>query len=315
MKYEFKSLKKAGPRLRKIFQSEVASAIQVLEAITPAKALSATHEARKHFKKIRALLRLGRAALGEDVFRQENACFRELGRQLSALRDAQVRVRTLDDLRLRVRKRESSVLLKKARKLLIAEEANTMRQWLQNAVVSEVVSQLRAAHVRSAEWLLQEFGPRQVLRALRRSYRRARESARAARSKPGAHRFHEFRKRVKDLWYHARLLYRSAPGFMEQLELELNAMAEALGHDHDLWVLGNTLKSHAKELEPPGALAAVRKLIDEERSEYSGVALESAARVLRLAPEGFVKQVLEARREHLQARESEVRAAELEVRI
>jgi CHAD domain-containing protein len=56
------------------------------------------HEARKAFKRLRALLRLTRDQLGTDVRRRENAAFRDAGRRLSGARDARVLVETLDDL-------------------------------------------------------------------------------------------------------------------------------------------------------------------------------------------------------------------------
>jgi CHAD domain-containing protein len=59
----------------------------------------AVHEARKTFKRVRALLRLARDELGDEVYRRENAVFRDAGRGLSGVRDAAVLVETLDDIR------------------------------------------------------------------------------------------------------------------------------------------------------------------------------------------------------------------------
>ena len=56
------------------------------------------HEARKDMKKLRALLRLARGELGEDTFRRENACFRDAGRELAGVRDADVMLDTLTSL-------------------------------------------------------------------------------------------------------------------------------------------------------------------------------------------------------------------------
>jgi CHAD domain-containing protein len=58
----------------------------------------AVHEVRKCFKKARAALRLARDDLGEDVYRQENACFRDAARPLTEVRDAEVMLETWDDL-------------------------------------------------------------------------------------------------------------------------------------------------------------------------------------------------------------------------
>ncbi len=59
----------------------------------------AVHAARKDLKKLRALLRLARAGLGEETFVRENTALRDAGRALSAMRDAQVLVQAFDGLR------------------------------------------------------------------------------------------------------------------------------------------------------------------------------------------------------------------------
>lgn len=46
------------------------------------------HKARKHFKKLRALMRLVRDELGAKAYKKQNVFYRDLGRRLSDLRDA-----------------------------------------------------------------------------------------------------------------------------------------------------------------------------------------------------------------------------------
>src|SRR5256885_13935531 len=57
-----------------------------------------THDARKRTKKLRALLRLVRRELGDDVYRRENRALRDAARRLSPVRDAWVLVEALDGL-------------------------------------------------------------------------------------------------------------------------------------------------------------------------------------------------------------------------
>ena len=56
------------------------------------------HDVRKCMKKLRAVLRMARAELGESTFRRENTCFREAAKRLSGLREAAVRVSTAEKL-------------------------------------------------------------------------------------------------------------------------------------------------------------------------------------------------------------------------
>ena len=58
----------------------------------------AVHETRKALKRLRALLRLVRPAMGDDVFKQENAQLREIGLSLSGARDRHVLLETVNKL-------------------------------------------------------------------------------------------------------------------------------------------------------------------------------------------------------------------------
>ena len=63
----------------------------------------AVHDTRKAFKRLRALVRVSRDALGDEAYRRENTIFRDAGRKLSGTRDAAVLVQTLDGLIARYR--------------------------------------------------------------------------------------------------------------------------------------------------------------------------------------------------------------------
>ena len=56
------------------------------------------HETRKHLKKARAALRLVRKEIGRGLFRQQDHCLRDVGRLISEIRDAEVRLQTVRQL-------------------------------------------------------------------------------------------------------------------------------------------------------------------------------------------------------------------------
>src|SRR2546421_6835836 len=58
----------------------------------------AIHDTRKSLKRLRATVRLARGAIGDEIYRRENAAFRDSGRLLSGVRDASVLIETLDEL-------------------------------------------------------------------------------------------------------------------------------------------------------------------------------------------------------------------------
>src|SRR5215471_16704335 len=58
----------------------------------------AIHDARVRFKKIRAVLRLARGGIDEDIYQKENARYRDAGRRLSTVRDTAAMIEIIDKL-------------------------------------------------------------------------------------------------------------------------------------------------------------------------------------------------------------------------
>ena len=156
-------------------------------------------QARKDMKKLRALLRLVRGELGDEVYRSESAAFRDAGRELAGLRDADVMLATLESLG------------------LPPEDVGPLRQGLEaHKFRTAAGGRAQAAEARHRD-AHRRTRPRGRLAARDRRLRglRGRATAhlppgparlRTARKDPTAENLHEWRKRVKDLWYHLALL-------------------------------------------------------------------------------------------------------------
>src|SRR5947208_11934561 len=84
--------------LKRVFCEQLDSALQLCRH--PAKQRGVTvHEVRKHLKKLRAAMRLAIGKVGKNRHAREDRCVRKIGRLVSDLRDAQVRLQTLVQLR------------------------------------------------------------------------------------------------------------------------------------------------------------------------------------------------------------------------
>src|SRR5688572_11566437 len=97
MSYELQPDEPFSTGLRRIATEEIDSALNHLRRYSKGRDV-AIHEARKSGKKLRALLRLSRFALGDVVYRYENAAIRDASRLIAIARDSDVLVETLDDL-------------------------------------------------------------------------------------------------------------------------------------------------------------------------------------------------------------------------
>jgi CHAD domain-containing protein len=200
----------------------------------------AIHDTRKALKRLRALVRLLRAELGERQYKREHAILRDAARRLAGARDAEVMVGTLDALLERhPRELGRRRPLLELRKRLVAERAAAERATLGDRTTrGEVLRELSGLRERARQWDLPERpGIALVERDLRRIYRDGRKrKRRVARGKDGSARAtHAWRKRVKDLRYAAEILGQRS------LARRADKLAELLGEEHDLVVLAGLL--------------------------------------------------------------------------
>jgi CHAD domain-containing protein len=217
------------------------------------------HDARKDMKKLRALLRLVRGEIGEKTFRRESDCFRDAARELSGVRDADVMLATLADLEERYKADVGPT-----RQAVEAHRIRTAGGGRKRAAKA-AVAMLTEARGRVGDWPLERDGFEVFEDGLRRTYRDGRRALRAALKEPSTENFHEWRKRVKDLWYHCSILEETWKPVMKALAGESHELSDRLGDDHDLAVL---LDFGADSLEP--LIARRREELQEEAFAYGG---------------------------------------------
>ncbi len=253
----------------------------------------AVHQARKRFKKIRAVLRLMRPVLGKSRYRRHNRTFRDLGRALSGPRDAEVMVETLDMLLGREGDGPAPPVFTGLRTHLEARrDAWTGERGGELAArMVEVEQALAEARPAMAHLPLEARGYEAVAPGLKRAYKRGRKALARAVDDPRDERFHELRKRVKDHWYHTRLLKKVWPGAMTCRADLLKDLSDLLGDDHDLAVFRATVAD-----APPGALNADERermegLVAERQAQLRERALPLAGRVYTEKPKHHARRV------------------------
>ena len=99
---------------------------------------------------------------------------------------------------------------------------------------------------------------------------------------------HAWRKRVKDLWYHVRLLEPLSPGALHGYAGEAHHLSDLLGEDHDLAVLRETLLADGAV---PADLDSVVTLIDHRREQLQAEALQVGARLYVEKPKAFRRRI------------------------
>jgi len=207
---------------------------------------TAVHEVRKHCKKTRAVLRLSRGALEKDeTYRSENARFRDIARELSVLRDADVLIATHDAVTADIHNPDILIECAAVRGRLttgrrrIAEEETGLEERLKAARTG-----LLEARGRIPDWAWRVRNFQGLRPGLEKTYRRGRRAMAEAYKTGAAEAFHEFRKRVKYHWYACRLLRDIWPSSMDARRNELSLLSDLLGDEHDLSVYHATLESN-----------------------------------------------------------------------
>lgn len=266
-------------------------AIENLKAPAAKRAVG-VHGARKDFKKLRALLALVAVAFDRDTLDAEDTTIRDAGRALSGARDADVMVGALDALRKRFGRVLEGTAFMAIRRVLMRERRAGIKQLAAGDVqLRDVLSSLEQARDRIDAWPLSQDDFNAIHRGVRRAYARGRSSLKLVRRAPTSDNAHAWRKEVKELWYHVRFLESIWPRMMERFASELGILADALGEDHDLAVLRQTVLDRAAQdsrLDDAGALVA---LLDERRAELQVMALGLGDRLYAEKPATFITRM------------------------
>jgi CHAD domain-containing protein len=237
-------------------------------------------------------LRLERAANGAETYRRENAAFRELGRRLSAPRDAMVLIETLDELS----ERFGDELPPEATGALRARFEQTHKRALTSlrrdeAAIEAVRGELEQARERSAAWTFDAEGFEALRPGLERIYRRGRRGMRAAADEPSDERLHEWRKRSKDLWHALQILRPAAPKRMKKLANRAHRLSDLLGDDHDLALLRARVEQAGGSFEREASRAALLAVIDRRRLSLQSDAFKLGAKIYEASPKRFGRSV------------------------
>src|SRR5437660_10756342 len=202
MSYELKQGQTLGDNLRRICRKQIEAAIAVT---TGEKKASDTpvHEVRKHLKKARAALRLVRKEIGRGLFQEQDHCLRAVGRLISEIRDAEVRLQTVRQLQ-GITQRRGRATYAKLEGMLILELENFMAAFAEWQ--TQALPMLEGAQANVDCWPLDQFNCKQLRRAVQRTYKDARRALATAEATPTPENFHRFRMDANRLWYELRIL-------------------------------------------------------------------------------------------------------------
>jgi len=272
--------------VKRIALEETQSAAALLGAATARNRDEAIHEARKSVKKVRALLRLMRPELG-SVYARENIRLRNIGRRLSDFRDRAVLIETLDALVAKYKDDLQGATLASIRQGLLRSKRQQQRGTRIGQALEKMAAGLRAAAKRTAAWPLKADGFEALAPGLTAAYRKARRAMAAVRADRRPELCHEWRKRVKDHWYHIRLLEDLWTEVMEGYEKNLKELETWLGDHHNLEVLKAALTAHPRQFGRPEEIEQCVDLAAKYQKELIANSLSLGERIYQERPKEF----------------------------
>jgi CHAD domain-containing protein len=274
--------------LKRVFREQIESALKLCRH--PAKQRGVTvHEVRKHLKRLRAAMRLAITEVGKDRHAREDRCVRKIGRLVSDLRDAQVRLQTLIQLRDETAKGPQDSPFPRIEELLSLERESfsaAFAGWQKQAI-----PQLERVEARLLKWPLDGLTWKQVCRAVGKIYKRGQRRLAKTINDPDPENFHAWRKRVKDLWYQLRILQPLNRVVLTEMAHDAEVLGELLGREHDLNFLWARLEKERSDEALRDELAQLEKLIRKRGKRLRTNALELGRRFYAESAKAFAKRI------------------------
>jgi CHAD domain-containing protein len=287
-------LKKHKPGTRgvqRIARSRIESALQCL---SPKKKTTdrSIHSARKELKKARATLRLLRGALGDVSYKRENAALRDAARPLGKVRDGRVLLDALSSLVKYYGAPASALPLTGFQRALNRQRRQSRNEVLGTPGPLRVTRKaLREARARSGRWHVGRGGWSVLGAGLQRTYGKARAAFRQARARPTDENLHEWRKQTKYFWHQLQVFEPLWPGQLGELADEAHKLADFLGDDHDLAVLGARAEQARETFPKQANHKALLGLIERCRAGLQEKAVQLGLRLYEEKPGVFAARM------------------------
>jgi len=290
MGYRLKKDESVTAGVRRIAREELDTAVAHLGHSQSKSRDEATHEARKSVKKARALLRLVQSEMG-DAYREESRALRDAGRKLSELRDANSVIESLQNLQKGYPHELRRPVFDAIHRGLFARKRERETREDVTKVLHKIATELKASGKRAKTWPLATDGFPALESGLERTFRKSRAAFLKAQKRPTAENYHEWRKRLKDHWYHIRVLENTWTEVMQGYEAALKDVETWLGDDHNLVLLRHLLTAESQRFDGEKSVEPVISVIDKEQKRLRDNAASIGRRLYQEKPRNLVRRL------------------------
>jgi CHAD domain-containing protein len=125
---------------------------------------------------------------------------------------------------------------------------------------------------------------------LKASYSKGRKAMQQSIDNPTDEILHQWRKRVKDHWYHSRLMRNIWPRLMKAYENDMKQLSDLLGDDHDLAVFRRMLEHLPDNALTEPVSNALRQYISDRRNTLQEQAVQLGTKIYPEKPKRFYQR-------------------------
>jgi CHAD domain-containing protein len=250
---------------------------------------ASVHSRRKAMKRLRAALRLLRAAIGNALYRTVNSRVRDAARPLTPVRDAAVLVKLCKDLQGTRNAGLYRAYTEPALRLL-QDELESNRRNLTRKALRGSAAQLRRLSARLAGAPAKAAGVESMRVGFKKVFKRGRAAFARAQRHPANSTLHECRKQAKYLFYQTELLRKLLGADFKTQRRRSEKLSERLGEDHDLAVLQIKLEQFFERglLQSGGAARVIfNRELSQRREKLQKKSFKLGKRLYRGAPPTF----------------------------
>ena len=287
MSFELHGRKYLQDALIKIARRELRKTVRALTTSDETAFESVIHESRKRIKKVRAVAAFLEQA-GAKLPRKDYRRLKSAAQALSRLRDSTVIVESLDRVRRRYPKQLSEHTFGILRRSLIHARQQQLARAKRDGVMVEAAAQLTKTRKSAKAWASPSIRISEMVDIVSVSYRRSRTAMKHARTTRQSATLHRWRKEVKTLWYQMRLARPLIEG-VAPLIADLKRLETVLGDDHNLVVLGATLRGCRDLQSMRQQLRKIEALAVRMRDSLRRRAFAVGRRVHRRKPKAFAR--------------------------
>jgi len=289
MSFQLKRGKPVARELSRIVAKELETAIDQLGRRQSVDRAEAVHEARKSVKKTRAILRLLKQNPGDD-YGVLGGRLRSMAHQLSSLRDLDASAEMMNALRDHYPRIVTRSMSRAVQRGLLTRTRATMARVDPDRLLPRVAREIKRSRTRVERQVRRGTQASAIRTGVRRGYRRARKAMACVRTHPENPPFHTWRRRVKDHWYHMRLL-EGRTGRAQVRIRRLKQLETWLGDDHNLVMLRATILEAPTRFGDERMTAVVLGCVAKYQTMLRRRALKSGRQLFASAPSAFGTQV------------------------